>query len=85
MEKNIKTKRNYTVTYSSSDYTAPCIKITGKWLKEKGFDIGNHLELIEGKNMLILIRKDELLIKEETVKYEISKLEKQLKQLKSEI
>jgi hypothetical protein len=34
----------------------PFIKFGGKWLKEYGFNVGDKLELIQGKNMLIFIK-----------------------------
>jgi hypothetical protein len=34
----------------------PCVKFGGKWLKDYGFNVGDTLELIQGKNMLILIK-----------------------------
>jgi len=49
-------KRTYTITYAPTGFDVPSIKITGKWLKEIGFDIGNKLEIIKSKNMLILAK-----------------------------
>ena len=51
-----KKKRTYTVYYSTSDAKIPWIKITGKWLKEYGFDVGDKLQVLECKNMLILTK-----------------------------
>lgn len=54
MEKN--KKRSYTISYLPSNYETPYIKITGKWLIERGFNIGDKIELLETKNMLILTK-----------------------------
>ncbi len=43
----------YTVTEINE---RPAIKITGKWLKEKGFDIGDKFEVVFENNMLVLIK-----------------------------
>ena len=48
-------KRTYKV-HSLFDGT-PIVKLTGKWLKDKGFNVGEQLQLIEGKNMIILTKK----------------------------
>ena len=34
----------------------PYIKFGGQWLKDFGFDVGDKLELIQGKNMLIFVK-----------------------------
>ena len=34
----------------------PCVRFGGKWLKDFGFSVGDKLELIQGKNMLILVK-----------------------------
>ena len=49
-----KKKRKYKVV-SLFDKT-PVIKITGKWLKEQGFDTDTIYEVIQGKNMLVLTK-----------------------------
>ena len=56
------TKRTYTISTTLGKKDIPAIRITGKWLNGKGFNIGDKLELIESNNMLILI-------KEEPIKY----------------
>jgi hypothetical protein len=35
---------------------SPCVKFGGAWLKDFGFDVGDRLELIQGKNMLVLMK-----------------------------
>ena len=34
----------------------PSLWLGGGWLKEYGFNIGDKLELIQGKNMLVLVK-----------------------------
>jgi hypothetical protein len=34
----------------------PYLRFGGAWLKDYGIEVGDRLELIEGKNMLILIK-----------------------------
>ena len=71
--------KTYTVCELSNK---PIIRITGKWLIENGFDIGDKLELFNDNGILILIKMDnDEVIKEEKQK-KILSLEKQLKQLK---
>ena len=73
-------KRTYTVsTVFGGIY--PSIRLSGKWLEDKGFEIGSKLELIESNNMIILIKKPNHVVQKEKRQFEISKLEKQLKQL----
>lgn len=43
----------YTVTEVSD---RPTIKLTGKWLEEVGFKVGDKVEAIVENNMLILIK-----------------------------
>jgi len=54
------TKKRFTVGYSSTgEYKSaagPFIKFGGKWLRDFGFDVGDKLELIEGRNMLVLFK-----------------------------
>lgn len=59
----------------------PFIRISDKWLKEQGFNVGDKLKYISSKNMIILVKTtvDETLEKQK----EITKLEKQLKELRS--
>ena len=50
-------KRKYTIGYvPANNYDTPCIKITGKWLKACGFNIGDKLEMLQSKNMIILTK-----------------------------
>lgn len=36
----------------------PLIKLIGKWLKKLGFNIGDTMQLIKDKNIIILIKED---------------------------
>ena len=52
--------KRFTVGYSSSNeykgMADPYLKFGGKWLKDYGFKVGDTLELIQGKNMLVLVK-----------------------------
>ena len=52
--------KNFTVGYApTNDYrkmSEPFVKFGGRWLKDFGFDVGDKLELIQGKNMLVLVK-----------------------------
>jgi len=53
------TKKKFTVGYmpsSKSEEASPFIKFGGNWLREFGIDVGDKLELIQGKNMLVLMK-----------------------------
>ena len=34
----------------------PSLWLGGAWLSDYGFDVGDRLELIQGKNMLVLVK-----------------------------
>jgi len=34
----------------------PCVRFGGNWLRDFNIDIGDKLELISGKNMLVLMK-----------------------------
>ena len=34
----------------------PMIRLMGKWLADNGFNIGDKLEFVQGKNMIILTK-----------------------------
>ena len=55
--------RRFTVsTMPSTDRKkppAPSLWLGGSWLSDYGFDVGDKLELIQGKNMLILVKASE--------------------------
>jgi len=55
------TKKRFTVGYmmeqdGSRRASKPCVKFGGSWLKAFGIDVGDKLELIEGRNMLVLVK-----------------------------
>ena len=37
-------------------HDTPFIRLSGKWLKEQGFNVGDKLKYISSKNMIILVR-----------------------------
>jgi hypothetical protein len=53
-------KKRFTVGYMPPNgYRAtahPCVKFGGEWLKDFGFEVGDKLELIKGRNMLVLVK-----------------------------
>jgi len=49
-------KRTYTLCSACGFTDRPALTMSGKWLMEKGFYIGDVLEVIESKNMLILTK-----------------------------
>ena len=73
--------KTYTIGYMMGKEDTPFIRISDKWLKEQGFNVGDKLKYISSKNMIILVKTtvDETLEKQK----EITKLEKQLKELRS--
>ncbi len=73
--------KTYTVGYMMGKDDVPFIRLSGNWLKEQGFNVGDKLKYISSKNMIILVKQavDETLEKQK----EIKKIEKQLKELKS--
>ena len=72
-------KRMYTVQQMAD---APCISLRGNWLRDYGLDYGSKLNLIEGKNMIILIKIPDEVAKQQQRTQEIKRLEKQIKDLK---
>jgi hypothetical protein len=53
-------KKSFTVGYQmDASYlkeSNPYVKFGGKWLKDFGINVGDRLELIQGKNMLVLVK-----------------------------
>jgi len=74
-------KRTYTISNVLGKMDTPSLRITGKWLSEKGFNIGDKLEVIESKNMIILTKvpKRKVLFQEALKEYKV--VEKQLNNL----
>ena len=49
-----------TKTYTVSDLNfVPAIRITGKWLKENGFDVGDKIRLVSDNGILVLMKMTE--------------------------
>ena len=74
----MKKKRRYTV---SNYENLPFIRMTGKWLEEIGINIGDKLEFIEGKNMIILTKVSANELKQLKNEYEIKQLQQRLNDL----
>ena len=72
-------KRTYTVSNVLGFKDTPSLKMTGKWLSEKGFNVGDKLEVIEGKNMIILAKIPMNELKQIEKRKVIKNLNKQLK------
>jgi hypothetical protein len=53
-------KKSFKVGYMLSDAygktSEPCVRFGGQWLKDFGINTGDRLELIQGKNMLVLVK-----------------------------
>ena len=54
---------NKTRTYKVSsiyqnDKERPYIKITGKWLEDLGFNIGNTFKVYQGKDILLIVKEN---------------------------
>jgi len=46
----------YQMQHGYSRGSKPFIRFGGDWLKEYGFDVGDKVQLLQGKNMLILMK-----------------------------
>ncbi|MCD7724961.1 MAG: type I toxin-antitoxin system SymE family toxin [Clostridiales bacterium] len=59
-----KENRNLTVGYASGrNYKeTPVIRLQGQWLKELGFDIGNHVNVECQGGRLIITKEDEVIV-----------------------
>jgi len=71
----------YTVQETNN---APYIRLRGKWLREYGLDYGSKLKLIEGKNMIVLVKIPHEKVEQEKRKKELKRLENQVCLLKEE-
>lgn len=54
---------NKTKTYKVSsiyqnDKERPFIKITGKWLEDLGFNVGNTFKVYQGKDILLIVKEN---------------------------
>jgi len=72
-------QKTYTVTDLSYK---PTIRLTGNWLKENGFNIGDQVELFNDNGILVLIKLTDEEIAEREKYKKILSLEKQIKKLK---
>ncbi len=61
----------------------PFIRISGNWLKDQGFNVGDKLKYISSKNMIILVKMPDVETLEDKKQKEINKIKKQLKELQS--
>ena len=71
-------KKIYTVSYYDG---VPMIRLTGKWLIQNGFNIGDKLKFINGKNMIILTKLSKADTEKLTKEYEIKILKQKLNDL----
>jgi len=69
----------YTV---SSLNNKPFIRLTGKWLEEKGFNKGDKIRLFYDNDILVLTKMDDKEFLDNKKNKKILSLEKQLKNLK---
>lgn len=76
-------QKTYTVGYMMGKEDTPFIRLSGNWLKTQGFNVGDKLKYISSKNMIILVKMPDVETPGDKKKQEIKKLEKQLKELKS--
>lgn len=75
--------KTYTVGYMMGKEDTPFIRLSGNWLKNQGFNVGDKLKYISSKNMIILVKMPNDKTPEDKKQQEIKKLEKQLKELRS--
>ena len=73
----IRTERRYTVSYvpSQNGPSTPAINLSGKWLKDAGFDTGTGVTVKIAGDCIVLIPDDD----------EVQALREQLKQMKQAI
>ena len=75
--------KTYTVGYMMGKEDTPFIRLSGNWLKEQGFNVGDKLKYISSKNMIILVRMTDNETLELNKKNKLNKIKKQLKELQS--
>lgn len=75
--------KTYTVGYMMGKEDIPFIRLSGNWLKEQGFNVGDKLKYISSKNMIILVKMPDVETPEDKKQQATKRLEKQLKELKS--
>jgi toxic protein SymE len=76
------TEHNVIVRYrpNQGDTSTPCIMLSGKWLRDAGFDTGQHLLVKVMQGCIVLIKHSE---KEEWLASELDKTRRQLREVKS--
>lgn len=55
MENKTKTYKVSSIYQNNKE--RPYIKITGKWLQEIGFNIGNTFKVYQGKDVLLIVKE----------------------------
>ena len=76
-------KRTYTTQERSG---VPCLTIKGKFLtQEFGINVGSQLELIEGKNMLVLLKVPAAVTERNNKIRQLAVMEKQAQYLREEL
>ena len=73
-------KRTYTVQQREG---VPCLTLRGKWLNTFGIDVGNQLQLIKSKNMLVLMKVPEAVTERNHTLRQLAVLEEQAEYLRS--
>ena len=53
---NNKTKTYTVSSIYQNNQDRPYIKITGKWLQDIGFNIGNKFKVYQGKDILLIVK-----------------------------
>ena len=56
MENKIKTYKVSSIY--QNDKEKPFIKITGKWLENLGFNVGNTFKVYQGKDILLIVKEN---------------------------
>ena len=56
MENKIKTYKVSSIY--QNDKERPFIKITGKWLEDLGFNVGNTFKVYQGKDILLIVKEN---------------------------
>ena len=72
--------KSKTYTVSSKD-ELPFIRLTGKWLVANGINVGDKLELVNSKNMVILTKMSKRKAKQMIKDFEIKQLQQKLNDL----
>ena len=50
--------KNYTISsLYKNDKRVPTVKLTGKWLEDNGFKIGDKIKVSSSKDILLIVRE----------------------------